>query len=55
MIGFASVKSNSSKMLLIKNRTGITQPKLNLVTVGRDCSFPSPPDTVKACRGRATH
>jgi len=41
MVGFSSVKRITLRKGYIKDRTRIKQPKLNLVTVGRDSSFPS--------------
>ena len=40
MVGFSSVRELLFAKGYIKDRTRIKQPKLNLVTVGRDSSFP---------------
>jgi len=46
-VGFYSVRELLFAKGYIKNLTRIKQPKLNLVTVGRDSSFPSPPGAGK--------
>jgi len=48
MVGFASLKRINLREGLFEDRTTIKHPKLNLVTVGRDSSFPSPPGAGKA-------
>ena len=47
MDGFSSVRELLFAKGYIKDRTRIKQPKLNLVTVGRDSSFPCPPGAGK--------
>jgi len=42
MVGVSSVRELLFAKGYIKDRTKIKQPELNLVTVGRDSSFPSP-------------
>ena len=42
MVGFCFSKENNSlRRVILKIELRIKQPKLNLVTVGRDSSFPS--------------
>jgi len=41
MVGFSSVRELLFAKGYIKDRTRIEQPKLNLVTVGRESCFPS--------------
>jgi len=48
MVGFCfSTEENSLRRVILKIELRIKQPKLNLVTVGRDSSFPSPPGAGK--------
>jgi len=42
-----SEESTSSRRVIFKIKLRIKQPQLNLVTVGRDSSFPSPPGAGK--------